>query len=50
MKTKAESVRRTDRAKHHLDLDRKHLREGKDLLVKGDPVQASEKLWVPRLR
>jgi len=34
-----------DRAKHYLDLNRKYLREGEDLLVKGDSVQASEKLW-----
>ena len=26
-------------------MNRKYLREGEDLLVKGDSVQASEKLW-----
>ncbi|KPV62284.1 MAG: Archaeal PaREP1/PaREP8 family protein [Candidatus Bathyarchaeota archaeon BA1] len=31
--------------KHHLELNRKYLSEGESLLAKGDPVQASEKLW-----
>jgi len=34
-----------DGAKHYLDLNRKYLREAEGLLVKGDSVQASEKLW-----
>jgi len=32
-------------AKHYLDLNRKYLREAEELLLKGDGVQASEKLW-----
>ena len=34
-----------ERAKHYLDLNRKYLKEGDGFLVKGDSVQASEKLW-----
>jgi hypothetical protein len=34
-----------ERAKHYLDLNRKYLKEAEGFLVKGDSVQASEKLW-----
>lgn len=32
-------------AQHYLNLNRKYLKEAEDFLAKGDPVQASEKLW-----
>jgi len=32
-------------AEHYLDLNRKYIREAEEFLAKGDPVQASEKLW-----
>ena len=34
-----------ERVRHYLDLNRKYLKEAEGFLVKGDPVQASEKLW-----
>ena len=35
----------TEAVKHYLELNRKYLGEGESLLMKGDPVQASEKFW-----
>ncbi len=35
---------------HYLKLNRKYLSEAEGFLAKGDAVQASEKLWVLRLR
>ena len=32
-------------AKHYLDLNRKYFEEAEELLLKGDAVQAGEKLW-----
>ncbi len=32
-------------AEHYLNLNRKYLNEAEEFLAKGDPVQASEKLW-----
>jgi len=32
-------------AEHYLNLNRKFLKEAEKFLAKGDPIQASEKLW-----
>ena len=32
-------------AEHYFNLNRKYLREADEFLVKGEPIQASEKLW-----
>lgn len=35
----------SETVKNYLELNRKYLAEGENLLAKGDSVQASEKLW-----
>ena len=32
-------------AEHYFNLNRKYLKEAEEFLAKGDPIQASEKLW-----
>jgi len=40
----------SEKAEHYSNLMRKYFKDAETFLVKGDYVQASEKLWGQRLR